>query len=134
MKVLVFRAAVLSHIMTLPLISALHRLRIMRTFFLLLGRKEYKMKYVVFSEDDGFVARGLDVEVASDGTTEQEAVANLHEALELYFEDHETVDWRGATGFNGWCWACRDLHSCSMAGRRSAGTVSGGCHIAAVRE
>ena len=39
-----------------------------------------------------FVARCLDVEVISDGATEQEAVANLYDALELYFEDHETVD------------------------------------------
>jgi predicted RNase H-like HicB family nuclease len=52
---------------------------------------EYKLKYVVFSEEDGFVARCLDVEVASDGVTEQEAVANLQEALELYFEDHGTA-------------------------------------------
>ena len=52
---------------------------------------EYKLKYVVFSEDVEFVARCLDVEVASDGATEQEAVANLHEALELYFEGHQTI-------------------------------------------
>lgn len=50
---------------------------------------ERKLNYVVFPEEGGFVARCLDVEVASDGPTEQEAVANLKEALELYFEDHE---------------------------------------------
>jgi len=31
----------------------------------------------------------LDVEVAGEGDAEEEAVANLQEALELYFEDHE---------------------------------------------
>lgn len=50
---------------------------------------ERKLKYVVFPDDDVFVARCLDVEVASDGVTGEEAVANLKEALELYFEDHE---------------------------------------------
>lgn len=33
------------------------------------------------------MARCLDVNVASEGDTEPEAVANLREALELYFED-----------------------------------------------
>ncbi|MBS4020026.1 MAG: hypothetical protein KGZ68_17525 [Dechloromonas sp.] len=50
---------------------------------------ELKLNYVVFPEDDVFVARCLDVEVASDEATEKEAVANLQEALELFFEDHE---------------------------------------------
>lgn len=54
-----------------------------------MGTMERKLKYVIFPEDDVFVARCLDVEVASDGATEEEAVANLQEALELYFEDHQ---------------------------------------------
>jgi predicted RNase H-like HicB family nuclease len=37
----------------------------------------------------GYVARAVDVEVASQGETEQEALAALTEALELYFEDDE---------------------------------------------
>jgi len=45
------------------------------------------MKYVIAPENDAFVAQCLDVEVASDGDTEEAAVANLKEALELYFED-----------------------------------------------
>lgn len=44
------------------------------------------LNYVVSPEDGVFVARCLDVEVASDGPTEQEAVANLKEALELFFQ------------------------------------------------
>lgn len=48
---------------------------------------ERKLNYVVLPEDGVFVARCLDVEVASDGPTEQEAVASLREALELYFDD-----------------------------------------------
>lgn len=51
---------------------------------------ERKLNYVIFPEEGVFVARCLDVEVASDGATEEEAVANLREALELYFEDHKT--------------------------------------------
>jgi len=37
--------------------------------------------------DPWYVARCLDVEVASQGETSEEALANLKEALELYFED-----------------------------------------------
>ena len=41
----------------------------------------------VTSEGDWYVARCLEVEVASQGRTVEEALANLKEALELYFED-----------------------------------------------
>jgi predicted RNase H-like HicB family nuclease len=47
---------------------------------------ERRLTYVVFAEDGAFIARCLDVEITSDGDTEQTAVANLQEALELYFE------------------------------------------------
>lgn len=43
------------------------------------------LTYVVLREERKFVVRCLDVELASDGSSEQEAVANLSEALELYF-------------------------------------------------
>jgi predicted RNase H-like HicB family nuclease len=49
---------------------------------------ERKLKYVVFEDDGAFVARCLDIEVASEGDSKEEAVANLHETLELYFDDH----------------------------------------------
>jgi len=42
---------------------------------------------VVTQEDDLFVAQCLEVDVASQGATEEEALANLREALELYFEE-----------------------------------------------
>jgi predicted RNase H-like HicB family nuclease len=48
----------------------------------------YKIKYEVFPEDGIFVARCLDIEVASDGATEEEALENLREAIELFFERH----------------------------------------------
>jgi predicted RNase H-like HicB family nuclease len=41
----------------------------------------------VTHEDGWYVARCLEVEVTSQGTTVEEALANLKEALELYFED-----------------------------------------------
>ena len=37
-------------------------------------------------EGDRFVSQCLDVDVASQGSTEEEALANLCEALELHFE------------------------------------------------
>lgn len=38
-------------------------------------------------EDPWYIARCLDVEVASQGETAEDALTNLKEALELYFED-----------------------------------------------
>jgi len=41
----------------------------------------------VTHEDGWYVARALEVEVTSQGRTADDALANLREALELYFED-----------------------------------------------
>lgn len=46
----------------------------------------------VTQEDDLFVARCLDVEVTSQGGSVDEALSNLREALELYFEDHDAFE------------------------------------------
>ena len=43
----------------------------------------------VWREDDLFVAQCLEVDVASQGESEAEALGNLREALELYFESPE---------------------------------------------
>lgn len=43
-------------------------------------------KASVWKEGGWFVAQCLDVDVASQGETEQLALANLREALELHFE------------------------------------------------
>jgi predicted RNase H-like HicB family nuclease len=40
----------------------------------------------VWREGDWFVAQCLELDVASQGETEDEALANLKEALELHFE------------------------------------------------
>jgi predicted RNase H-like HicB family nuclease len=42
---------------------------------------------VVWREGKWFVAQCLEVDVASQGRTKEEALANLKEALELYFEE-----------------------------------------------
>jgi len=41
---------------------------------------------MVWHEDDWFVAQCLEIDVASQGESEEAAIANLREALELYFE------------------------------------------------
>ena len=41
----------------------------------------------VWREGDWFVAQCVDVDVASQGRSEDEALANLKEALELHFEE-----------------------------------------------
>lgn len=45
------------------------------------------LHYVIWKEGKYYVARSLEVEVASQGITRNEAITNLQEALELYFED-----------------------------------------------
>ena len=40
----------------------------------------------VWREGDWYVAQALDADVASQGESEDEALANLREALELHFE------------------------------------------------
>ena len=40
----------------------------------------------IFQEDNSFVAQCLEVDVASQGETQTEALSNLQEALELHFE------------------------------------------------
>lgn len=42
------------------------------------------MHYLLSAEDGVFVARCLELELASDGPTEAQAIANLYEALDLY--------------------------------------------------
>ncbi|MEI6614646.1 MAG: hypothetical protein WCL37_07095 [Chrysiogenales bacterium] len=43
------------------------------------------IKYIVYREDKYYVSQCLNVDVSSFGTTLDAAVANLKEALELYF-------------------------------------------------
>ena len=46
------------------------------------------LKYIVYKEDKYYVSQCLNVDVSSFGTSLQEAVDNLNEALELYFDDN----------------------------------------------
>jgi predicted RNase H-like HicB family nuclease len=46
----------------------------------------------VTHEDEWYVARCLEVEVTSQGDSVEQALANLSEALELYFEDQPAPD------------------------------------------
>ena len=49
--------------------------------------REREIDVVVFREAGGFTARCLNVEVASQGATEAEALANIAEAVALFLED-----------------------------------------------
>lgn len=52
-------------------------------------RGDFKVRFTaaVTREDSWHIARCLEVEVTSQGKTMDEALANLREALELYFDD-----------------------------------------------
>ena len=47
--------------------------------------------YCVYREEEFFVAQCLNVDVSSFGSTREEAVANLKEAVELYFEGESDI-------------------------------------------
>ncbi len=49
--------------------------------------RKLELKNVVWREGKYHVAQCLNVDVSSFGSTKREALANLDEALELYFED-----------------------------------------------
>jgi len=48
---------------------------------------DLQLTAAITHEGDWYVARCLQVEVTSQGETDEQALANLREALELYFED-----------------------------------------------
>jgi predicted RNase H-like HicB family nuclease len=45
------------------------------------------LKSIVWKEGDFYVSKCLNVEVSSFGNDKEDAIKNLKEALELYFED-----------------------------------------------
>lgn len=51
--------------------------------------RKIDLKNVVWKESKYYVARCLNVEVSSFGKSKKEALANLDQALELFFEDIE---------------------------------------------
>ncbi len=52
------------------------------------------IKYCVYKEGAHYVSQCLNVDVASFGDTAEQAIANLKEALELYFEDAPATDYQ----------------------------------------
>ncbi|MCG7854188.1 MAG: type II toxin-antitoxin system HicB family antitoxin [Methanosarcinaceae archaeon] len=48
-----------------------------------------KFSAMVHKEDDWYVSWCPDIDIASQGKTVEEAVANLKEAVELYLEDED---------------------------------------------
>lgn len=54
-----------------------------------------RLTAAITPEPPWYVARCLEVEVASQGESVEEALANLKEALELYFEDGSAPDVSG---------------------------------------
>jgi predicted RNase H-like HicB family nuclease len=53
---------------------------------------QLSLTVVVSREDDRFVAQCLEVDVSSFGDTQEEALAMVTEALELWFEDAPVPD------------------------------------------
>lgn len=53
--------------------------------------RKIQLKNLVWKEGDYYVAQCLNVEVSSFGKTKKEALTNLEEALELFFEDSRNI-------------------------------------------
>ena len=53
--------------------------------------KKQALHVVIWKEARLFVARFLEIELASQGKTKQEALQNLHEAFALYMEDENSA-------------------------------------------
>ncbi len=51
--------------------------------------KKLGINALVWREDNWYVAKAVEVMVASQGKTAKQALKNLEEALELYFEDEK---------------------------------------------
>lgn len=51
--------------------------------------KTREIDYIIWKEDKYFISRCINVEVSSFGETIEEAINNLKEALELYFEGED---------------------------------------------
>jgi predicted RNase H-like HicB family nuclease len=52
---------------------------------------KFNLTVAVVKEDDWYVASCLENHVASQGKSRAEAIENLQEALELYFEDVDEI-------------------------------------------
>lgn len=52
------------------------------------------VKYCIYKEDGFYVAQCLNVDVSSFGESIEEAIFNIKEALELYFEDADPSAYR----------------------------------------
>ncbi len=52
------------------------------------------IKFCVYKEPPYYVAQCLNVEVSSFGDTVEQAIANLKEAVELYFEDSPAAEYQ----------------------------------------
>ena len=52
------------------------------------------IKYMVYRDGDYYISQCLNVEVSSFGNSVDEAIDNLIEAVELYMEDNNDVNYR----------------------------------------
>ena len=59
--------------------------------FLCYGGEMKKFKYIIYKEGKYFVSQCLNIDISSFGETVDEAVKNLKEALELYFDNNKNT-------------------------------------------
>lgn len=52
----------------------------------------HNIKYIIYKEGKYYVSQCLNVDVSSFGESVDEALENLKEALELYFEDPQEIN------------------------------------------
>lgn len=52
----------------------------------------FKYNVIIEKEEEWYVAKCIDNNIASQGNTIEEALNNLKEAIELYYEDEELIE------------------------------------------
>lgn len=53
------------------------------------NKTDFGLNTLVWKEGNLYVAKAVEIEIASQGKTAKQALVNLKEALELYFEDEK---------------------------------------------
>ncbi|MBS1665824.1 MAG: type II toxin-antitoxin system HicB family antitoxin [Bacteroidetes bacterium] len=51
-----------------------------------------QLEFIVWKEGNHYVAQCLNIDISSFGDSKKEALGNLQEAVELYFEDGSSTD------------------------------------------
>jgi len=59
-----------------------------------INMKKIKLKNIVWKEEKYYISQCLNIDISSFGKTKKEALDNLYEAIDLYFEDIKKIEFQ----------------------------------------